>query len=61
MDIVSELLKRLDTIQVEIKDSLAKGHAINFESYCRLVGNYQGLEEAKQILNEILSEDSEKE
>ncbi len=61
MDIVSELLKRLDTIQVEIKDSLAKGHAINIESYNRLVGNYQGLEEAKQILNEILSEDSEKE
>lgn len=60
MDLVSELLKRVDMKQIEIKDSLAQGSAINIETYNRLVGNYQGLGEVKHIINYIL-EENEKE
>ncbi len=59
MDIIGQLLKQIDSIREEIRDSLAKGHVVNFETYNRLVGNYQALEEVKELINNILQEDEE--
>ena len=44
---------------MEIALSLADGNAINIESYHRLVGTYQGLGEALEILDDILNERDE--
>jgi hypothetical protein len=41
----------------EIALSLADGNAINIESYHRMVGIYQGLGEALDMLDELLKED----
>ena len=39
---------------MEIALALADGHAVNIESYHRLVGNYQGLGEALEMIDELL-------
>ena len=51
------LIGAIKARQMEISNSLVSGHAINFESYQRLVGQHQGLEEALVILNNLLKED----
>jgi hypothetical protein len=45
--------------QAEIASSLAAGNAVNFETYQRMVGHYTGLQEALDILNNLLREDNE--
>jgi len=47
--------------QTRISQSLVEGHVVNFETYQRLVGQYQGLEKALDILNNILKEPDENE
>lgn len=47
--------------QMRISQSLVEGHAVNFESYQRLVGQYQGLDKALDILDDILKEPDENE
>lgn len=47
--------------QQEIAASLAAGNCVNFESYQRLVGQYQGLEYALDILNNLLRAEDEHE
>ena len=47
--------------QARISQSLVEGHAVNFETYQRLVGQYQGLEKALDILDNILKEPNEDE
>jgi len=60
MDIVNGFLHALKIKQEEIKESMVNGNFVNFESYQRYVGIYQGLEEAVGILNNLLEEkDSE--
>jgi hypothetical protein len=56
---ISELIGRLKERRLEIALSLADGHAINIESYHRLVGQYQGLGEALDVLDDILKEKDE--
>ena len=56
---VGELIGKIKERRLEIALSLADGHAINIESYHRLVGQYQGLGEALDILDEILKEKDE--
>jgi hypothetical protein len=58
-DIISELISRVQAEQEKIAESLTAGHAVNIESYQRLVGNYQGLQASLNILNGIMSEDDE--
>lgn len=58
-DIISEFIGLVKAEQVRIAESLTAGHAINIESYQRLVGNHQGLQAALNILNEIMTEDDE--
>ena len=58
-DIVTELISQVKTEQIKIAEALTAGHAINIESYQRLVGNHQGLQAALNILNGIMTEDDE--
>ena len=56
---VSELIGRLKARRLELALSLADGYAINIESYHRMVGTYQGLGEALDMLDDILTEKDE--
>jgi hypothetical protein len=56
---VSELIGKIKERRLELALSLADGYAINIESYHRLVGTYQGLGEALDILDDILTEKDE--
>ena len=56
---VSELIGKLKERRLELALSLADGYAINIESYHRMVGTYQGLGEALDILDELLTEKDE--
>lgn len=53
---IGELIGALKERRLELALSLAEGNAINIESYHRLVGTYQGLGEALDMLDFILSE-----
>ena len=56
---VSELIGKLKARRLELALSLADGYAINIESYHRMVGTYQGLGEALDILDSILNDEDE--
>ena len=43
--------------QDEISKSLVEGYAINFETYQRVVGQHQGLQEALNFIDNILNEE----
>jgi len=57
----SDFISAVKARQHEIASSLAAGNCVNFESYQRLVGQYQGLEYALDVLNNILREQDEHE
>lgn len=57
----SDLIGQIKKAQVEIAASLAHGHASDFSAYQRLVGRYQGLQEALDILDNLLKEKDEDE
>jgi hypothetical protein len=59
MRYVEDFIDQVKVRQAEIANSLTAGHAVNFETYQRLVGQYAGLEEALQILNNLLKEENE--
>jgi hypothetical protein len=56
---VSELIGKLKERRLELALSLADGCALNIESYWKFVGLYQGLGEALDILDNILTEKDE--
>lgn len=56
---VSELIGKIKERRLELALSLADGYAINIESYHRMVGTYQGLGEALDILDNILNDEDE--
>ena len=56
---VSDLIGKIKERRLELALSLADGYAINIESYHRMVGTYQGLGEALDILDNILNEKDE--
>ena len=57
MSLVADFIGRVKTEQLKIADSLTQGFAVNFESYQRLVGRHQGLQEALSILNQLIEEE----
>lgn len=57
----SDFISAVEARQSEISDSLANGRAVNIESYQRLVGQYLGLKEALEILNNLLEDKNEHE
>ena len=61
MTTAADLIGVIKTRQAEIASSLAGGYAANWESYQRLVGHHQGLQEALDILNNLLKEKDEDE
>jgi len=61
MNTTGDLIGAIRARQAEISSSLVSGHAVNFETYQRLVGQHQGLEEALVILNDLLKENRDDE
>lgn len=61
MRYVSDFIGAVKTRRAEIVESLAAGNCVNFESYQRLVGHLQGLDETLDILNNLLKEPDENE
>jgi hypothetical protein len=61
MNTTGDLIGAIKARQAEISSSLVSGHAVNFETYQRLVGQHQGLEEALVILNDLMKENREDE
>lgn len=57
MRYISDFIGAVKSRQHAIADSLVDGNAINFETYQRLVGQHQGLEEALDTLNHLLKEE----
>lgn len=56
---VGDLIGKIKERRLELALSLADGYALNIESYHRMVGQYQGLGEALDILDAILTERDE--
>jgi hypothetical protein len=54
---IDALIHRIRVRQAEIKQSLADGMPNNWEAYQRTVGEYQGLQDALNMLDSILEED----
>lgn len=59
-DPISELIGRINSTKEAIAETVAAGHGVdNFEKYQRLVGRNEGLQIALDLLNDILTEDTE--
>ena len=56
MRYLEDFIDAVEGKKAEISRSLTAGNAVNFETYQRLVGHYMGLEDALQILNDLLKE-----
>ena len=61
MGTIADLIADIKASQSEIALSLAQGNASSWEAYQRMVGQHQGLQEALDILNNILKEEDENE
>ena len=61
MNTLGDLIGGIKARQAEIAASLAAGHAANWESYHRMVGHTQGLQEALEILNDLMKDPDEDE
>lgn len=61
MKTLSDFIGAIKSRKAEIASSLAEGHASNFEAYQRMVGQYQGLDESLDILNNLMKEEDEHE
>jgi hypothetical protein len=59
-DIVSELIKRLKSADQDLTLAVSSGVNVHdYASYQRLVGQKAGVQQALDIINQILSEDEE--
>lgn len=58
---IADLIAGIKASQSDIALSLARGNASTWEAYQRMVGQYQGLEQTLEILNNILKEPDEDE
>jgi hypothetical protein len=56
---ISDFIGSVKALQSEISLSLARGNVPTWDAYQRLVGKYDGLEEAIGILNNLLKEDKD--
>lgn len=59
MKTLGDLIGGIKTKQAEIAASLIAGNATNWESYIRLVGHNAGLQEALDILDNLMKEDDD--
>lgn len=59
-DFISEIISRTRNEQKKLADTLTAGSNVNtFEDYQRLVGRFEGLKVALDIVDELLREDDE--
>ena len=58
---IEQLIHVIRLRQAELAQSLALGNAFNWESYQRMVGEYQGLKYTLDALDNILREDEGRE
>ena len=58
---ISDLIGAIEVRMAEIRLSLALGNAVNIESYQRMVGQYQGLQDTLDIINNMLKKEEEDE
>ena len=58
---IRDLIGAIEVRMAEIRLSLALGNAVNIESYQRMVGQYQGLQDSLDIINVMLKKEEEDE
>ena len=58
---IRDLIGAIEVRMAEIRLSLALGNAVNIESYQRMVGQYQGLQDTLDIINVMLKKEEEDE
>ena len=56
MNFVSSFITLIEQRKLEVAQAMVDGNVVNFETYQRLVGQHQGLEESLNILNNPLEE-----
>lgn len=56
MNLINELINRIEAEKHEIAKAMVNGNCVNFESYQRLVGQSIGLNKALEVLNNLLEE-----
>ena len=56
MRILNDLISAVKARQADLQQSLVDGYAINYESYQRVVGQYAGLQESLDILDNLMKE-----
>lgn len=56
MNFVSSFITLIEQRKLEVAQAMVDGNVVNFETYQRLVGQHQGLEESLNILNNLLEE-----
>jgi hypothetical protein len=54
---IEQLIHRIKVRQAELQVSLAAGMPMNWESYQRMVGTHQGLQEAMDMIEHMLDEE----
>lgn len=59
MAVETSFIAAIHAQRQELSASLAEGHADSFEKYNRLVGRYQGLGEALELLKNLLQADAQ--
>ena len=59
-DIISELIERISSTKKEIAETVSAARGVDtFDKYQRLVGRYEGLQIALDLLNDIMTEDGQ--
>jgi hypothetical protein len=58
MQFITVFIGRINEKKQEIAEAMVNGNCVNFESYQRLVGQSIGLQEALNVLNDLLEEDN---
>ena len=59
-DIISNIISRLKEADKDIAEALASGSNIhNFDSYQRMLGTREGVQQALAIIDNLLSEDDD--
>ena len=61
-DLISNLIERLKSADKTVAEALSSGSNIhNFDSYQRILGTREGLQQALAIIEDLLTEDDEQE
>jgi hypothetical protein len=56
---IDQLINRIKIRQSELQIALAQGTAATWDSYQRMVGEYQGLQNTLDLLDQMMEEDDE--